>query len=72
VLTYYAIANASAWTLPPEHRRWPRHLAGAGLVGCLTLACTLPVQTALTGTCVLATGAAIWAIRQVRASSTAS
>lgn len=24
VLTYYAIANASAWTLPPEQRRCPR------------------------------------------------
>ena len=24
VLTYYAIANASAWTLPPERRHWPR------------------------------------------------
>ena len=24
VLAYYAIANAAAWTLPPEQRRWPR------------------------------------------------
>ena len=24
VLAYYAIANASAWTLPPSQRRWPR------------------------------------------------
>jgi APA family basic amino acid/polyamine antiporter len=63
VLVYYAIANAAAWTLPPEQRRWPRALAGAGFVGCLTLACTLPARTALIGACVLAIGAAIRAIR---------
>lgn len=42
VLLYYAIANASAWTLPPEVRRWPRPVALAGLVGCGALALTLP------------------------------
>jgi APA family basic amino acid/polyamine antiporter len=63
VLTYYAIANAAAWTLPPERRRWPRGLAGAGVVGCVTLACTLPARTALSGGCVLAAGAVIWATR---------
>ena len=45
VLTYYAIANAAAWTLPPEQRRWPRALAAAGVVGCATLAFTLPVAS---------------------------
>ncbi|MEO5837466.1 MAG: APC family permease [Acidimicrobiales bacterium] len=63
VLTYYAIANAAAWTLPPEQRRWPRGLAGAGIVGCVTLACTLPARSALSGGCVLAAGAVIWTIR---------
>jgi APA family basic amino acid/polyamine antiporter len=42
VLTYYAITNASAWTLPAEHRRWPRALAVGGVVGCVALAFTLP------------------------------
>jgi APA family basic amino acid/polyamine antiporter len=63
VLIYYAIANTAAWTLSPEQRRWPRSLAGAGIVGCVTLACTLPARSALSGGCVLAAGAVIWAIR---------
>ena len=63
VLTYYAVANASAWTLPPERRRWPRALAGAGLVGCGVLAFTLPAASAVAGAAVLAAGAAVWALR---------
>ena len=42
VLSYYAITNLSALTLPSEQRRWPRLLAVTGLVGCLTLVVTLP------------------------------
>jgi APA family basic amino acid/polyamine antiporter len=41
VLTYYAVANAAALRLRPDERRWPRGLAVAGLVGCLTLACAM-------------------------------
>ena len=63
VLTYYAIANVAAWTLPPEQRRWPRPLAVAGVVGCATLAFSLPVASALSGGAVLAIGALIWAVR---------
>jgi APA family basic amino acid/polyamine antiporter len=63
VLTYYAIANASAWTLAPPERRWPRWLAGAGVVGCATLALTLPLATVVAGAGVLAVGAVTWAIR---------
>ena len=66
VLTYYAIANASAWTLPPQQRRWPRALAAVGVVGCATLALTLPVVTVVAGTGVLAVGALIWAVRHRR------
>ena len=29
VLTYYAITNAAAWTLPADQRRWPRWPAAA-------------------------------------------
>jgi APA family basic amino acid/polyamine antiporter len=66
VLAYYAIANASAWTLPAELRRWPRGLAAVGLVGCVTLAVTLPARTAVTGAAVLATGAVVWLVRHRR------
>ncbi|HXH56518.1 APC family permease [Iamia sp.] len=71
VLTYYAIANASAWTLPPEQRRWPRPLAGLGLVGCAVLAVTLPAESVLTGVGVLGVGAAVWLLRRVRHSRAA-
>src|SRR5690606_6985339 len=49
VLTYYAIANAAAWTLGEHERRWPRALAGLGLLGCATLALTLPVGSVAAG-----------------------
>jgi len=63
VLGYYAVANASAWTLPPEHRPWPRSLAAAGLGGCALLAFTLPRESVVAGTIVLAVGALAWAAR---------
>ena len=66
VLTYYAITNAAAWTLPAGQRRWPRALSGAGAVGCLLLAFTLPVGSVVSGVVVLAAGAAIWLIRAPR------
>ena len=44
VLVYYAIANASALRLQPAERRWPRAYAVVGLVGCITLAASLPVE----------------------------
>jgi APA family basic amino acid/polyamine antiporter len=62
VLTYYAITNASAWTLPSEHRRWPRALAVGGVVGCVTLAFTLPPASVGIGTGVLSLGALTWLV----------
>ncbi|HVM52526.1 MAG TPA: APC family permease [Acidimicrobiales bacterium] len=59
VLGYYAIANASAWTLPRERQRWPRSIAAAGLIGCVTLALTLPLTTVVTGVAVLTAGALV-------------
>ena len=61
VLTYYAITNASAWTLPPQQRRWPRSLAVVGAIGCATLAFTLPIAAIVAGAGVLAVGALTWA-----------
>jgi APA family basic amino acid/polyamine antiporter len=63
VLTYYAIANASAWTLPSEPRRWPRALSIAGLIGCIGLALLLPAGSVVAGLAVLAVGAIIWFLR---------
>lgn len=62
ILTYYAIANASAWTLPANRRR-TRWLAGMGIVGCAGLAFTLPSVSVVAGTGVLALGAAVWFLR---------
>lgn len=60
VLTYYALANASAWRLSAEERRWPRWLAGLGVVLCVVLAFTLPVVAVIGGTVLLATGSLVW------------
>jgi APA family basic amino acid/polyamine antiporter len=67
VLVYYAIANASAWTLDRADRRWPRSLAATGLAGCLLLAASLPPAGLLAGVAVLAAGALAWlAVRRGR------
>ena len=58
VLTYYAIANASAWTQRGEWRRWPRALNAVGLVGCVTLVATLPLSAVLAGLSIFAAGLA--------------
>ena len=56
VLIYYAIANASAFTLPGTQRRWLRPLSILGLVGCVLVALCLPATTIITGLAVLAAG----------------
>ena len=58
VLTYYAIANASAWTQRGEFRRWPRAMNAVGLVGCMTLVATLPVRAVAVGLAMFAAGLA--------------
>jgi len=63
VLAYYAIANASAWTLTRAEGRPPRALPALGLLGCLTLAFALPAASVLWGAAVLAAGAAAYAVR---------
>ncbi len=67
VLVYYAIANASAWTLPAPRPAGTRPLAAAGLAGCLLLAAALPVGAVLAGLAVLAAGLAVRALRHRRA-----
>lgn len=63
VLTYYAIANASAFTQPTEQRRWPRALQALGVAGCVLLAISLPVSSVVGGATLLAVGAFLWLIR---------
>jgi len=66
VLTYYAIANASAWTLTEEEGRPSRFVPVIGLAGCATLAFALPASTVVSGTAVLALGAALYGLRKSR------
>jgi basic amino acid/polyamine antiporter, APA family len=64
VLVYYAVTNAAAWTLRQDERRWPRALAGFGLLGCLTLATTLPLASVAGGAGLLALGATAYLLRR--------
>ena len=61
VLTYYAIANASALTLPG--RPAGKLLPVVGLAGCVLLAVNLPWTSVVAGAAVLAVGIAIRAVR---------
>ena len=63
VLAYYAIANASAWTLPARQRTWPRIVPVLGFAGCLAIALALPARTVVAGIGVLALGAAVYLVR---------
>ena len=56
VLTYYAVANASALTQDRAHRRYPRVVAVVGLLGCVVLALAVPATSLLAGLVVLAVG----------------
>ncbi|WP_181955753.1 APC family permease, partial [Raoultella terrigena] len=60
VLTYYAIANASAWTL--EGPAATKVVPTLGLVACIGIAFLLPWQPVVAGVAILAFGAFIgWA-----------
>ncbi|MER5369463.1 APC family permease [Streptomyces sp. NPDC002722] len=65
VLAYYAIANASAWSLTEEEGRPNRLIPVIGLAGCAALAFALPVSTVVSGTAVLALGAALYGLRKL-------
>jgi basic amino acid/polyamine antiporter, APA family len=56
VLTYYAITNAAALTLPAGDRRWPRLVGVIGMLGCFVLIATLPPEAIATGLATLAVG----------------
>lgn len=65
VLMYYAIANASAFTLRPEEGRPHRAIPVIGLSGCVILAFALPLSSVLSGAAVLGVGIAAYAVRRV-------
>ncbi|MFI6335933.1 APC family permease [Streptomyces sp. NPDC050535] len=67
VLAYYAVANASAWTLTEEENRPPRAVPVVGLTGCLLLAFTLPATSVAWGAAVLMAGAVAYAVRHTLA-----
>ncbi|MFD3790565.1 APC family permease [Streptomyces cyaneofuscatus] len=67
VLAYYAVANASAWTLSPAEGRPARIIPVLGLAGCLVLAFALPLSSVVTGTAVLIVGAAAYGTRRATA-----
>ncbi|TDT80385.1 amino acid/polyamine/organocation transporter (APC superfamily) [Arthrobacter sp. AG258] len=58
VLVYYAVANASAYTLASHPGYAPRWLNAAGFLGCVVLAFTLPPAPVSTMAAVLAAGTA--------------
>ena len=60
VLIYYAITNLAALRLPPEHRRFPRWIAWAGLLACLSLAVFVDLRAWLAAAAILAAG---WGLR---------
>jgi APA family basic amino acid/polyamine antiporter len=70
VLFYYAVANASAFTLTADERRWPRALPVLGLIGCVALGFSLPTASIMGGTALLTIGAIVWLVRQRRTLTT--
>ena len=58
MLVYYAIANASAFTLGT------RVIPVAGLLGCVVLAFTLPWVSVAAGAGVVLLGALVYAVRR--------
>ncbi|MFH8767784.1 MULTISPECIES: APC family permease [unclassified Streptomyces] len=62
VLVYYAVANASAWTLSPALSA--RLVPAVGLLGCATLAFALPAASVAVGAAVLALGVVAYGVRR--------
>lgn len=67
VLMYYAVANASAYTLAAHPGYAPKWLNAVGFAACLLLAFTLPPASVLTMAAVLAAGVAgRWLVLRLR------
>ncbi|WP_081286513.1 amino acid permease [Mycobacterium asiaticum] len=66
VLVYYAVANASAFTLGSDEGAPPKVIPVCGLLGCVVVAFALPLTSAISGAGVLALGAALFWVRSRR------
>jgi APA family basic amino acid/polyamine antiporter len=66
VLLYYAITNASAYTLTGQERLYGRKLAVLGLLGCLVLAFTLPAASVAAGSAVMLAGIPVYILAKRR------
>jgi len=64
VLVYYAVANASAWTLSAQEGRPPRLIPIVGLAGCVIVAFALPLSSIVAGIAVFAVGIAAYGARR--------
>jgi len=58
VLVYYTVANASAFTQSPTHRRWSRGLNIIGGLACIVLVASLPRSSIIAGLAVVGVGLA--------------
>jgi APA family basic amino acid/polyamine antiporter len=64
VLSYYAITNASAYTLRSSTKCSRRGLSILGLIGCVALAFTLPSASVRSGLAVLGLGLVVWLVQR--------
>jgi APA family basic amino acid/polyamine antiporter len=65
VLAYYAIANASAFTLRPWEGALPKVIPVLGALGCVVVAFALPATSVIAGTAFLAVGALVFWVRRL-------
>jgi len=67
VLLYYGVANAAAFTQTGAERRSPRALQVVGVLACLALVASLPVQAVVTALVVVGVGLVGFAVARRRA-----
>lgn len=63
ILTYYAIANASALRLQPSQRLWPKWMSVLGLIACMVIALSLPRISIIGGGILFAVGSGYYLIK---------
>lgn len=63
ILTYYAIANASALKLPSSQRLWPKWMSVLGLMICVLVALSLPKISIIGGAILFAVGSGYYLMK---------
>lgn len=67
ILVYYLIANLSALRMPAEKKLYPNFIPVVGIIACVLLPLSLPVDTIATGVVLLALGLLVrFGVRAVR------